>query len=304
MIRRILNKIESIFKYRYLANNEKGAYHFLLNKIHKSTDIEFLEKVWQFDYYRQVLVPQELNYKKQKNVLVLAPHQDDEVIGCGGTLLQLKKSGASVTMVFLTDGSEISNPIASIETRRKEAQQLCEKIGVAYVELGINNVNLDIQNKHMQQLVGLLNKDWDLVYSVWPIDQPPKHRLCAYFLGKALLQSTYNGQLCLYAVHTDLLPNYYVDISAIIEEKQELFDYYPSQMKFQNYKHLSKGLDAWRARFLPVSPEVRYIETFMKLPSKSYIDFLKIFDQSKATKVFKGHIECIQSYTNLKKHTC
>ncbi|MEP7028082.1 MAG: PIG-L deacetylase family protein [Candidatus Eisenbacteria bacterium] len=40
------------------------------------------------------------------NVLVLAPHPDDEVIGCGGTLLQLVRAGANVTCVQATDGSD------------------------------------------------------------------------------------------------------------------------------------------------------------------------------------------------------
>jgi LmbE family N-acetylglucosaminyl deacetylase len=302
MIRRILNKIESIFKYRYLANNEKGSYNILLKKIYKSTDIDFLENVWQFDYFREILEPKELNHRKHKKVLILAPHQDDEIIGCGGTLLRLKNIGASITIAYLTDGAELSNAQESVERRKKEAQALCDNIGGQYIEIGINNVSLGIRNKHLNSLIQLLNKDWDMIYSVWPIDQPPKHRLCSYFLGKALLKSSYNGQICLYAVHTDLLPNYYTDISDLIEEKQSLFDYYPSQMRVQNYKHMSKGLDAWRVRFLPVSSELRFIETFMKIPSKSYIDFLDVFDKSKESKLFKGHIECIKSFNDLKRN--
>jgi LmbE family N-acetylglucosaminyl deacetylase len=302
MIRRLLNKIESIYYYRCFSKKSSGAYDFLLKKVYKSTDIDFIENIWKLDHFREILEPQEVKIEKLKKVLVLAPHQDDEVIGCGGTLLRLKNNGASVSIAYLTDGSELSNPKESVEIRRKEAQELCRNIGVQYIEIGINNVSLGIKNKHMSSLIQLLNKDWDIVFSVWPIDNPPKHRLCSYFLGKALLKSSYNGQICLYAVHTDLLPNYYTDISDLIEEKQSLFDYYPSQMRVQNYKHMSKGVDAWRARFLPVSSELRFIETFMKIPSKSYIDFLDVFDKSKTFKLFKGHTECIKSFNDLKRN--
>ena len=96
MIRRILNKIEAIYKYRYFSINEKGAYKFLLKKIHKSTDIDFIERVWQLDYYREILEPQEIDVKNLKRVLVLAPHQDDEILGCGGTLLQLAEMGCEI----------------------------------------------------------------------------------------------------------------------------------------------------------------------------------------------------------------
>lgn len=40
-----------------------------------------------------------------KRVLVLSPHPDDEIIGCGGTLLRLVRAGARVTVLQATDGS-------------------------------------------------------------------------------------------------------------------------------------------------------------------------------------------------------
>src|SRR5208283_1519588 len=40
-----------------------------------------------------------------ESVLVLAPHMDDEVIGCGGTLAKHAARGASITVAFLTDGA-------------------------------------------------------------------------------------------------------------------------------------------------------------------------------------------------------
>ncbi|MYJ24207.1 MAG: PIG-L family deacetylase, partial [Holophagales bacterium] len=40
-----------------------------------------------------------------RRVLVLAPHYDDEVLGCGGLLLQLAAGGAEIVCAFLSDGS-------------------------------------------------------------------------------------------------------------------------------------------------------------------------------------------------------
>jgi len=39
-----------------------------------------------------------------KKVLVIAPHLDDEVLGCGGTMAKLEESGNEVNVVIITNG--------------------------------------------------------------------------------------------------------------------------------------------------------------------------------------------------------
>jgi len=40
-----------------------------------------------------------------RRVLVLAPHADDEVFGCGGTLYLLAQAGAAITVIVASDGA-------------------------------------------------------------------------------------------------------------------------------------------------------------------------------------------------------
>ncbi|KKR86620.1 MAG: hypothetical protein UU34_C0012G0018 [Candidatus Curtissbacteria bacterium GW2011_GWA1_41_11] len=44
-----------------------------------------------------------MDFKKQK-LLVIAPHPDDEVIGCGGLIAKIKDAGGQVYVLFLTVG--------------------------------------------------------------------------------------------------------------------------------------------------------------------------------------------------------
>ena len=44
-----------------------------------------------------------------KKILVVAAHPDDELLGCGGTLLFYKKKGYKIAIVFLSDGESSRN---------------------------------------------------------------------------------------------------------------------------------------------------------------------------------------------------
>src|SRR6185503_19617448 len=69
-----------------------------------------------------------------RNVLVLAPHPDDEIIGCGGTLRLLLQAGAHVTLLHATDGSDSAALQDAPESERtsirlEEAEQVGRALG-------------------------------------------------------------------------------------------------------------------------------------------------------------------------------
>ena len=41
---------------------------------------------------------------RARRILVLAPHPDDESVGCGGYLTKMADEGAEITVAFVTDG--------------------------------------------------------------------------------------------------------------------------------------------------------------------------------------------------------
>ena len=60
------------------------------------------------------------------NVLVAAPHPDDDVIGCGGSLIKLTRAGHRIIIVYLTSGEAGSIDHTKEELlliREREARQ-------------------------------------------------------------------------------------------------------------------------------------------------------------------------------------
>ena len=65
--------------------------------------------------------------------IVFSPHQDDETLGCGGTILKKSQLGASVQLVFMTDGtaSPPTTPAHELKPiREQEARAACQQLGV------------------------------------------------------------------------------------------------------------------------------------------------------------------------------
>ena len=44
-----------------------------------------------------------LKFQKKNKILIVAAHPDDEMLGCGGTILKLKKK-CDIHVMFMTDG--------------------------------------------------------------------------------------------------------------------------------------------------------------------------------------------------------
>lgn len=67
-----------------------------------------------------------------KRLLIVAPHHDDEIIGCGGTILHEIKNGSEIFIVVLTSGSlyrGVETPKIG-EKRSEEAIQALNYIGI------------------------------------------------------------------------------------------------------------------------------------------------------------------------------
>ena len=64
---------------------------------------------------------------RQKTIMVIAPHADDEILGCGGYLLHQVKEGARVVVVLGTIGG--INERQNFDMRLAEAKEVNERLG-------------------------------------------------------------------------------------------------------------------------------------------------------------------------------
>ncbi|MFI8711548.1 PIG-L deacetylase family protein [Brevibacillus brevis] len=64
-----------------------------------------------------------------KNILIIAPHPDDETLGCGGTLLKHKHAGDNISWLIMTTMDSTMFSSEHIQKRQKEIQKVAELYG-------------------------------------------------------------------------------------------------------------------------------------------------------------------------------
>jgi LmbE family N-acetylglucosaminyl deacetylase len=122
-----------------------------------------------------------------RSCLVLAPHPDDETIGCGATIARTVAAGGRVEVVIAADGryshkdSEIVSPMRMRELRQVEAVAACSALGVPedhVVQLGHEDTHLERSWPALLDALrdALRRVDPDDIYVVSGLDPHPDHR--------------------------------------------------------------------------------------------------------------------------------
>ena len=93
----------------------------------------------------------------KQSAIVFSPHQDDETLGCGGTILKKTQAGAIVKIVFMTDGSQSHFHAMSAkdlrEIRSNEALAAAEKLGVASKDVMFLNITDGTLTAHKNMII-------------------------------------------------------------------------------------------------------------------------------------------------------
>jgi LmbE family N-acetylglucosaminyl deacetylase len=93
-----------------------------------------------------------MNDFSNERLLVIAPHSDDEVLGCGGLISKIKKAGGKVYVLIFNLGFEKDDTKKSQEKRKKEVQDAMNVLNVDAFHLvhdqPDNNRDLDAKPLH------------------------------------------------------------------------------------------------------------------------------------------------------------
>jgi LmbE family N-acetylglucosaminyl deacetylase len=211
-----------------------------------------------------------------RRVLALAPHPDDEAIGCGGTLLRHKACGDVVTIAYITDGRRSRalglGPEEMAARRRQEATAGARALAADRVEwLGLPEAEW-IAAQLRPIMRGLLDTYApDFVYAPSRVDYHPEHCRVAEALALALaeLPPEDRPQMRVYQVQVPLtrtLTNLVADVSDVAAECAVVLDAYVTQRGNMARALRQRRYAAAYFRFK------RQAEEFWELTAEQYIE--------------------------------
>lgn len=186
-------------------------------------------------------------------VLCLAPHCDDETLGCGGTLARYVRDGHDVVVAFVTgpgDGEHPVFPRSAWDVVREEAREAMRILGVG--ELWFENLPAalvaDLPKHHINRVVHRLVERArpDVLFVPHPFDLHKDHRevFDAASVAWRPVHDTGKGLRDIYAyevlsetgwnaggVEPGFVPNVWRDITDTLETKLSALAKYKSQLR-------------------------------------------------------------------------
>lgn len=276
MIRRYLR---SIYRIVYPLLYSRRQFKLFLGATLGDINLRMLALASATDYFSAFVRPIPITAPFGRSMLVVAPHQDDEAIGCGGALALQVKSGASASILLLTDGADDCEDLgmtrqATTDMRNEESRCAASVIGLETpVFLGLPSLTAHFSRAVELVRDEILRRKADAVFIPFVLDGHPDHRTANAILAGALKGIGWNVRVFQYEVWGLCIPNVVLVIDDVMDDKTAMLE----QFKFANsaldYTNSTKGLNMFHSRMLGAGM-CRYAERFFELPGKEYIDLV------------------------------
>ena len=183
--------------------------------------------------------------KKKKKILVIAPHPDDESIGCGGTILKYRKLGYEVNLAIFTKMPAGKFSKKKIEIRKREILKIKSFYNFKnFIQLDYEASNLDnLPNaKIIQSIKEILNKyEPSRIYIPSIKDIHTDHvKISRCFLSCIkIFRHKYLKEVMAYETLSEtnfnfsesFCPNYFEEITSTLNSKIKAIQIYKSEIK-------------------------------------------------------------------------
>ncbi|MEI6079021.1 MAG: PIG-L deacetylase family protein [bacterium] len=221
----------------------------------------------------------------KKNILIISPHPDDDVIGMGGTIVIKAHEGCNFTILYVTNGggsvkegpykemaSEEMIKIRKIEAQTSLQMLLDNPHQADQVFLDFNSSDLfENPENYMQELGKVLDrKKFDEIYMPYPNDRHPTHKAVTKLSLETIKARRMSSEL--YAYETwDSIPvdeeTIFVDISPYYKRKLSAVSCHKSQCSITPFDEGIIAKNRYNAVFHAINAKnkMEYAELFMKL---------------------------------------
>jgi len=234
--------------------------------------------------------PIDLDVHAGREVLVLAPHPDDEIIGCGGTLLRLIASGARVTVIHATDGgASLALRGASEDSRRttriEEARAVGRTLGAREVLFWRedNRQFRPCEQRSVELRAWIEARRPSLIFTPFVTDVHDDHltlnRILARALATAAIDLSSTSIVC-YEVWSLVPANLFCDITAFASRRDDLLRLYRTAMKVDDFIHMCAHRNYYNAYTFAGGPGL--VEAFYATPAPAFGSLLDSVEAPRA----------------------
>jgi len=229
--------------------------------------------------------PGETTVVEAPSALVVAPHFDDETLGCGGLIAQLAARGGAVRVLFLTDSAGAGalaseDPAGYAEARRAEAAEAARRLGIAgFDRAGLPDGALAARLDEAAAAIAraLLAQRPRLLLAPSPLEVTADHRAAFAAVARVLggvrpgddLAPVAAGlTVLLYELNHPLHPDLLVDVGPELPRLEQAIAAYASQEARRPYGRAALGLRRFRTLTLP--PGVEAAEAYRRLEAADF----------------------------------
>ncbi len=238
-------------------------------------------------------MPRRWESQGARRVLLIAPHPDDEAVGCAGTLLRHARSGDAVSLVYVTDGSQSRaqglNRDQMRTRRRQEAEAAARALEAGHFEwIGLPEGSWACAQFALPVLDVLRRLSPDIIYAPSRVDFHPEHHKVAHALARLLSSDGNAFARALVRVYqlqvplTPVLTNLVTDCSSVSRESAEALLVYQSQSA-----NMGRALRMWRYAAICYGMK-RHAEEFWQMPAELYCRLHSSSPESWRSSAFRG----------------